>query len=116
MRISDWSSDVCSSDLRVRVDVCVRMNVRNSVSKCVYSHESNLYRGGTGGRKAVPAPAALAKRTVDAHARTGGNLTDHDPTRRNLDLRPESCCESVIFTTGEDPVQRIDVERLGRRS
>src|SRR3546814_10129521 len=70
MRISAWISDV---------------------SLPIY--ESNLYRGGTGGRKAVPAPAALAKRTVDAHARTGGNLTDHDPTRRNLDLRPESCCE-----------------------
>src|SRR3546814_5427258 len=65
MRISDWSSDVCSSDLRrSHRDVSWRRRTRRDQPQGVESHELRAWRGARGGLAARQAgrPVQHARR------------------------------------------------------
>src|SRR3546814_7281059 len=110
MRISDWSSDVCSSDLRVTIPGTIRLEARDGyallASNVTVDLETRRLEGSGGVAGAVPAgtfsadrlQAALSARTItlDGNARlslTPGQLRlpgQPRTQRRPIPLPPQT--------------------------
>src|SRR3546814_8209867 len=90
MRISDWSSDVCSSDLRVSTD--------NGVSYYAASGDYKTLTAGTGvennsGGLSLTFTASTAARS--GVTRISGNLGDGNPPVAESKIGRASCRERV---------------------
>src|SRR3546814_19725124 len=93
MRISDWSSDVCSSDLRT-AESCERRGCSHGHADDTISHDSAVLSG-SGFRIGAPAVRCPGKeagnyghaynRSVDPVSPLGGDV---DPPKRNGGVRP----------------------------
>src|SRR3546814_13403256 len=93
MRISDWSSDVCSSDL-ARLDDARDQPGRAEVAQCDTRHlELAVDTAGTTGQlTAVP---DADPRTVPRHLRQGDGRQEPFFDRNRLELGRASCRERV---------------------
>src|SRR3546814_1887911 len=96
MRISDWSSDVCSSDLRL-----FRHPDRLRAAECEY--EPHLPVAGRGYREAA---GPVDRRAADRAARPA----DHRPYERPDLARPARTPPS-LFSRGRDPCRDRAVRR-----
>src|SRR3546814_5858146 len=80
MRISDWSSDVCSSDLHLRADGAGESHLRDRRGcdpRLASLHGSNgRERGGGRQRRAWPGPRQRGYGTARSPASGGGGLSD----------------------------------------
>src|SRR3546814_12099108 len=100
MRISDWSSDVCSSDLSPRQRPR-RRQLATHRRDCHRHQQSQVTRSRNGGSRSACSPVTP---TPIAASRSGGRASC-TPTSRSSDSRgdpPIGCCEVITRVANQN--------------
>src|SRR3546814_7343101 len=108
MRISDWSSDVCSSDLRVDLDALRRHLI--DMNEVTLNAEAKVEVVGGGIRVTVTGQGRTLdaiRRMVPAHAR---EIDGHDGWQVEAEDRPDGV---ILTVTAKDARQTAKIRGLG---